>query len=178
MTGCDYCELSIDTESDGTNGSAYICSHCRTLQKRDHSIRVRPVNQGDLELLLAWRSNPKIYRHFRLQTSPLEWEEHVSWFESRPPDRFDFIIEYGGRRVGVVSLDPDDEIGIYLGDFSAHDQGVATAVLNWALDRFEERIPLYAEIHEKNSDSKRLFKRCGFDKNDRQGEWLQYIYDS
>jgi RimJ/RimL family protein N-acetyltransferase len=127
--------------------------------------------------VLAWRSNPDIYRHFRRQDSPLDWENHLSWYESRDADHHDFIIHYEDRRVGVVSITTSDEISIYLGDFSAHDQGVATAALNWLCERFEYRSPLTAEIHEENDPSKRLFEGCGFQPLRRDGEWIQYSYD-
>jgi RimJ/RimL family protein N-acetyltransferase len=78
----------------------------------------------------------------------------------------------------VVNIDKDDAVGIYLGDFSAHGQGVATASLSWLCDRFEERAPLNAEIHTNNETSQKLFERCGFRKKERDDNWLQYVYKS
>jgi RimJ/RimL family protein N-acetyltransferase len=141
------------------------------------SIRVTPITEEDLELVLAWRANPKIYHHFRKQDSPLEWENHITWYESRETDRHDFIINYEGRRVGVVSLTADENISIYLGDFAAHGQGVATAALRWVCERFEHRSPLIAEIHKENIPSKRLFEGCGFQQCERDGEWIKYSYE-
>jgi len=135
------------------------------------------MDPDDLELVLAWRSNPKIYRHARSQDSPLEWESHLSWYESREASRHDFIIHYEGRRVGVVSIAANDEISVYLGDFSTHGKGVATAALGWICERFEYRSPLIAEIHEENDASKRLFEGCGFQHRDRDGEWIEYRYE-
>lgn len=107
----------------------------------------------------------------------MEWEEHVSWFESRDEDRYDFVISFDGRRVGVVNVDTADEVGIYLGDFSAHGQGVATATLEWLCHRFADRAPLFAEVHDENESSKRLFERCGFHQYECDGAWIQYVYD-
>lgn len=176
MTVCNDCGRPINRDS-GDEEEWARCEPCAMLVKSDCAIRISQLERDDLELVLAWRSNPKIYRHFRLQDSPLEWSEHITWFESREPNRHDFVIHYDGRQVGVVSINSDDEVGIYLGDFSAHCHGVATASLKWLCDRFEERTPLFAEIHEENAASKRLFSRCGFQKKDTDGEWLQYIYD-
>jgi RimJ/RimL family protein N-acetyltransferase len=131
----------------------------------------------DLELVLAWRSNPKIYRHFRNQDGPLDWESHLSWYESREASRHDFIIHHEGRRVGAVSITAGEEISTYVGDFSAHRAGVATAALTWICERFAHRSPLIAEIHEENGASKRLFEGCGFQRRDRDGEWIEYRYE-
>ena len=177
MATCDDCRLPIE-RSLSTGKKRVLCDPCSSLHDLDFSIRMRPVERGDLELLLAWRSNPKIYRHFRVQDEPLSWGEHVEWYESRSDNRYDFLIWYEKRRVGVVSIDADDEVGIYLGDFSAHGHGIATAALEWICDRFADRTPLTAEIHENNEPSKHLFKRCGFEKSGADGDWVQYIYES
>jgi RimJ/RimL family protein N-acetyltransferase len=135
------------------------------------------METADLELVLAWRSNPKIYRHFRRQNAPLNWESHLLWYESRKANRHDFIIHYENRRVGVVSITATEEISIYIGDFSAHRHGVATAALGWICKRFESRSPLIAEIHKDNSPSRRLFEGCGFQQRGRDGEWIKYSYE-
>jgi RimJ/RimL family protein N-acetyltransferase len=173
MISCNHCGQPIETTSDTHS----LCEPCTTLSKRENPIRITPMETDDLELVLAWRSNPKIYRHFRRQESPLNWEDHLSWYNSRDADRHDFIIHYEDRRVGVVSITTSEKISIYLGDFSAHGQGVATAALNWLCERFEHRSPLIAEIHEENDSSKRLFKRCGFQPLKRHGEWIKYSYE-
>lgn len=177
MVTCHDCGLYID-RSLCTDTQTALCGPCLSLHNLDPSIRVRPIEREDLELLLAWRSNPKIYQHFRLQDGPLDWNEHVTWYGSRSDKRYDFLIRYENRRVGVVSIDPDDEIGIYIGDFSAHGHGVAATTLEWICDRFEDRAPLTAEIHENNEPSKKLFKRCGFEKIAADDGWIQYIYES
>jgi RimJ/RimL family protein N-acetyltransferase len=173
MSACDNCGQPIETASDA--GS--LCEPCRGLSERTTPIRITPMEAEDLELVLAWRSNPEIYRHFRRQDAPLGWESHLSWYESRSAERHDFIINYDDRRVGVVSITATDEISVYLGDFSAHGDGVATAALDWICERFENRAPLIAEIHEDNSPSKRLFKSCGFHQRGRDGEWIKYSYE-
>jgi RimJ/RimL family protein N-acetyltransferase len=174
MTICADCRLPIKTKNVQSNG---LCGPCTRRAKGEPSVRVTPLERDDLELLLAWRSNPEIYRYFRKQDEPLHWDKHVSWFESRVAERYDFVIHYEGRRVGVINIDQDDIVGIYLGDFSVHGQGIATKTLNWLCDRFEGRTPLFAEIHGNNDTSKRLFRRCGFQQADQDGKWLKYIYD-
>lgn len=172
MSKCDNCGQSIETAIDRHSR----CEPCRALSERTTPVRITPMEAEDLELVLAWRSNPNIYRHFRRQDAPLKWESHLLWYESRSAGRHDFIIQYEGRRVGVVSITATEDVSIYLGDFSAHGCGVAAAALEWLCKRFESRSPLFAEIHQKNDSSRRLFEGCGFQQCGRDGEWITYIY--
>lgn len=174
MSACNNCGQPTETASDTRS----LCEPCTTLSERATPIRITPMETKDLELVLAWRSNPKIYRHFRRQDRPLNWENHLSWYDSRDASRHDFLIHYGGRRVGVVSITAAEKTSIYLGDFSAHGQGVATAALGWLCKRFENRSPLIAEIHEDNDPSKQLFEGCGFQQHGRDGEWITYRHKS
>lgn len=172
MISCNNCGLSIKGEK---SDRCKLCDPCSTIADCELSMEMSPLSRGDLELVLAWRSNPEIYRHFRGQDGPLEWQEHIEWFESRPQSRYDFVIHYDGRRVGVVSLNEDDEVGILIGDFSARGEGVATAAVEWLCNRFESRKPLFAEVHDENTSSRRLFERCGFELRSRDGSWVQYV---
>jgi len=177
MVNCDHCQLSGNIkEIEDNDEISGLCMSCRELFD-NHSIQISPLSREDLELVLAWRSNPRIYRYFRQQDRPLNWEEHVAWFESRDHRRHDFIIHFQGRRVGVVNLSENNKVGIFLGDFSARGQGVATATLNWLCDRFNERVPMTAEIHNENTKSQKLFERCGFERKHSDNAWLQYTYD-
>jgi RimJ/RimL family protein N-acetyltransferase len=176
---CDLCGRPGQRESiELPIGTVLACSPCGRLAGGDDPIWVRPLDRDDLELVLAWRSNPEIYEHFRRQDGPLEWEEHVSWFESRPEARFDYVVRYTDRRVGSVNLTETDEVGIYLGDVSARGRGVATWALRWVCDRFDTREPLWAEIHRENERSRALFERCGFERVGSKCEWLEYVYRS
>ena len=136
-------------------------------------VELRPLRVDDLELVLAWRSNPQIYENFKEQESELSWEEHLRWFATRPDNRFDFIIEYRGRRVGCVSVSADDLVSIYIGEVSLWGNGVAKSALKALNDRLDRR--LIAEVHQDNIASQRLFEDCGFNKIS-DGEWIQYEY--
>ena len=84
---------------------------------------IRQVTDSDLELLMAWRSNPLIYKFFYIQKEPLKWEEHYSWWISRN-NRIDWMILIEesniARRVGSVNisqLDTDNpEVGVFIGE--------------------------------------------------------------
>ena len=175
MSTCDNCELPIEENKTDAKG---LCDPCSKLLEAEPSLYVRPIVKNDLELILAWRSNPKIYQYFRRQSGPLSWNEHINWYKSRPDSRYDFIICYSGRRVGVVNINQNSMVGIYLGDLSAREQGIATEALDWLCDRFKHRGRLYADIHVENTASKRLFKKCGFKKQSREGKWITYVYTS
>lgn len=179
MSECEDCTLAVLADGDGGGGShSERCRPCLELRSGDASTYVRPLSESDLELVLAWRSIPDVYRYSRSQDGPLDWKDHVDWFEKRPPTREDFVIHHAGRRVGVVALDTEDAISIYLGDTSARGEGVASKVIRWACNRFEHRTPIDAEVHEQNDASRRLFERCGFEEVERDGEWFMYRYKS
>lgn len=175
MSTCVNCELEFE---QGRIGEKSLCKPCKDAKTGTPAIQLTPLTHSDLELVMAWRSNPKIYRYFREQNKPLRWEDHVDWFRSRSERRYDFIIHYDERRVGVVNIDMRDNVGVYVGDFEARGMGVATKSIDWLCSRFENREPLTAEICEENNASKRLFQRCGFQQVDKDGDWLIYSYES
>lgn len=138
----------------------------------DH-IAFRPLQIDDLELVLAWRSNPEIYENFSEQSGPLAWDNHLSWFSSRPTGRYDYVIEYKGRRVGSVNIDPDSYVGVYVGETDLWGEGIGSAAVEWICQE-HHRDEFYAEIHEENTASRRLFEDCGFDEVDESDEWVRY----
>jgi RimJ/RimL family protein N-acetyltransferase len=136
-------------------------------------IELRSARLEDLELMLAWRSDPEIYKHFREQEGPLKWENHVNWFVNRPPDRHDFVIEYRGRRVGLVNITEEDYVGVYVGEKTLWGEGIGTKAVNKICRRFD-REAFYAEIHAENKGSQNVFEDCGFEKVSKSGGWLKY----
>lgn len=176
MSRCADCRLPIHNQSPSESDDIR-CDPCLDVIINPVRIRLTPVDRCDLELLHSWRSNPEVYSHSRTQDGPLDWDTHVNWYESRSEERYDFVIHQAGRRVGVVSISEDDYVSIYLGDHSAQGHGVATRALQWLCRRFAGRKPLLAEIFYENEPSLRLFERCGFEKSDRDGDWLVYTYD-
>jgi RimJ/RimL family protein N-acetyltransferase len=124
--------------------------------------------------MIAWRSNPEIYNWMRTQDGPLSWEGHLSWFGSRPSEREDWIIRYNGRRVGVVAVAADGDIGVFVGETDLWGEGLGTAAVREALNRTEHDY-VYAEIHEDNMASRHIFDdKLGFDVVDTDGEWIEY----
>jgi len=173
MPVCKQCELEFRGDVNG----GVRCDPCSNLAEGTPPLDVSPLERNRLELVMAWRSHPVVYRHFRNQDGPLNWDGHLEWFKSRGAGRHDFLIHYDGRWVGSVNVSEDDEVGVFLGDFSARGNGVATRAVEWLCQRFVDRTPLFAEVEAKNEPSRRLFGRCGFERQRESKGWIQYRYD-
>jgi len=143
------------------------------IYKPMESIELRQVTCDDLELLLAWRSNPRIYEYFFDQDEPLKWEDHVRWFGSRHHNRQDLMILYQGRRVGTVSIDSEGRVSIFIGEETLWGNGIATQALKRVCDIFDDD-QLEAKIHKENKQSIRLFKKCGFKQTKSEDDWLLF----
>jgi RimJ/RimL family protein N-acetyltransferase len=143
--------------------------------------RLIKAEETDLELMMAWRSNPLIYQGFYTQTKPLIWEEHLNWFRSRNQDWRTFIIIYNDRKVGVVTIGQLDhwspEIGYYIGEVSLWGNGIGKEAIQLALEWIKDYGKNYAHttVMESNSRSLGLLKSLGFEilGKARKGElWL------
>lgn len=136
------------------------------------SVSLRPATRQDIDRMYQWRNDPEIYRWFREQEEELDWHGHVEWFQNRPENREDLMIEYLGGAVGVVSLAADGDVGIYVGEKRLWGKGLASEALEKALEGRNR--DFYAEIHTENTASQQLFERHGFEKVEQDGDWLQY----
>ena len=47
----------------------------------DEEIYLRLVDDKDMKLLFDWR-NDEVVRKNSFSTEPIDWEEHVSWFNA------------------------------------------------------------------------------------------------
>jgi len=137
-------------------------------------VSLRPATRQDLDRMFQWRNDPDIYRWFRNQDGELDWDKHVEWFQNRPSDREDLIIEYRGIPVGIVSLASDGDVGIYIGEKQLWGKGIAKEALETALEKRDG--DYHAEINVDNTASKQLFKEIGFERIERDGDWIQYEY--
>jgi RimJ/RimL family protein N-acetyltransferase len=184
ITTCSCCEGEFaDSEIRTYNHDtiSQLCPACYELvdsQSSSRSLEIQPMREKDLELVLAWRNNPRIYNNFAEQDEPIRWDNHVAWYEQRPADREDYIIRCNNRRVGVVSLDKNDFVSIYIGEQPLWGQGIASRALKWLIQRYSPSRPLYAEVHTENDRSEHLFKQCGFIQSDCKNEWAIYQYNS
>ena len=67
--------------------------------------RVRPMREGDLELVLGWRNHPDVRRHM-FTRHEITLQEHSAWFQRSRNDvgRHLLVYEHGATPLGFVSL--------------------------------------------------------------------------
>ena len=152
---------------------------------KNSAIELRPVSDEDLELLMAWRSHPEIYRYFVQQDGPLVWDGHFHFWKSRR-DRIDFIICVKGkprmRKVGSVNvscLSGIPEIGVFIGEITLMGKGIGTKSVRMVLDwlRSHDYKKITAQISKDNGPSLRLFSNLGFIKCGRIHNGIVGIYE-
>lgn len=149
-------------------------------------IHLQPATEEDLELLMAWRSHPDVYRYFYMQDGPLKWEEHYRFWNSRH-DRVDWIIylDDGNRKRKVGSVNATNlsndipEIGIFIGEVTLMGKGIGTLALSlvvqWLRTRGYSRVR--ARISKDNTPSQRLFASIGFEEKGEIHDGAEWIYE-
>lgn len=138
------------------------------------TLRLRDVNTGDLELLMAWRSNPEIYRYFR-QERPPTWGEHLEFWNRAlfGKERKDYMILFGEkwnqlRRIGTCNLSnlesDSPEYGLLIGEVGLHGKGIGDSVTMLCMEEAKKLGKSYisARVHHGNVASRRMFEKCEF----------------
>ena len=149
------------------------------------NISLRPANEYDLPLIMAWRSNPLVYQGFYLQNGPLVWENHVKWFRSRGLEWRIFIVLFEGRPIGVVNISqldlPSPEIGYYIGEVSLWGKGLGTEAVRKGLEWLKDYslthpniVGVYARVFDHNIASVKLIEKLGFVKGAKSREGESY----
>jgi RimJ/RimL family protein N-acetyltransferase len=138
---------------------------------RANDVSLREAEEDDLELLMAWRSNPMVYQHFTIQNQPLTWEEHLRWWLTRKHRRdWMVLLNDGGRVRSVGSANASrlneqvPEVGLYIGESTLWGKGVGRDALTQVLIRLarDGYSHCWAGIQAGNDRSRRLFERLGF----------------
>ena len=146
------------------------------------NIYLRPQEDRDYPLTMAWRSHPLVYEGSYSQVEPLEWEEHTNWIRSRNRDWHAFIIMYDNRPVGILNFTQLDhwepEIGVYIGEVSLWGKGVGKEAVRLGLEyiKAQGKESCHTTILESNERALRLFKSLGFKEicEPRKGEvWVK-----
>jgi len=161
----------------------------RFVVDHDTRIAVRAMTRGDLDLVVAWRSDPDVVRWW----SPGELADRAS-VEAKYAERIDglsptrmWVVEVNGRSVGFVQdyrigdypdyavLGPDpDAIGIdyAIGAETWRGKGLGQRVLwSWmvrARTRFPEATAYFAAPDHRNAASLRVLAKAGF----TEGVWF------
>lgn len=137
-----------------------------------YGVTLVPLSRGKIEMVRIWRNDPKISRHmqYRGYISP---EMQEKWFDriSVSNTDFYFIIEYGGREIGLINIKDVDygagrgEQGVFIWDDDYIDTGVAFLAF-FALDDFcSETLGLrqvYCHILKSNLRAIRFDTYLGF----------------
>ncbi|HKT53709.1 MAG TPA: UDP-4-amino-4,6-dideoxy-N-acetyl-beta-L-altrosamine N-acetyltransferase [Caulobacteraceae bacterium] len=136
------------------------------------SVRLRPVETGDRERLLAWRNRPEVsaYMYSDHVISP---EEHAGWFGAAmaAADRRYWIIELNGEPVGLANLAGMDaarrrcEWAYYLAEPGVRGRGVGAAVEFTVIDHVFAGLglhKLWCEVLLENEAVWRLHESFGF----------------
>jgi len=150
------------------------------------SIQLQIATEDDLELLLAWRSHPEVYRYFREQEGPLKWEDHYRFWRARQ-DRIDWIILFDDgvrkRKVGSVNItnisSKTPEVGILIGEITLMGRGVGAQsvglVVEWLKTRGYDKVRARTSL--ENDRSQRLFESLGFETRGETDDETQMIYE-
>jgi UDP-4-amino-4,6-dideoxy-N-acetyl-beta-L-altrosamine N-acetyltransferase len=136
------------------------------------TVRIRPLEAGDAEMVVAWRGRPDVHREF-FSDEPPTLESHRQWFESyrQRDDREEFLILDADRPVGTVGLSCIDrrhqraELGVLIGEPSARGRGIAEAASRLILARAFDMLGLqrvYLHVFPENDSALRLYGRLGF----------------
>lgn len=139
-------------------------------------VRLRPLQETDLPLTMAWRNRDDIRKWF-LDSSPLTPERHQAWYEQYAgrDDDYVFLIEEAltpGRPVGQVALYHIDwqagcaEFGrLMIGERAALGRGLAHAatelLVNYALDGLGLS-EVHLQVLADNAPALAIYKACGF----------------
>jgi RimJ/RimL family protein N-acetyltransferase len=152
----------------------------------DDSVQLRPVTDEDLELLMAWRSHPDVYRYFYKQDGPLAWDTHYRFWKTRQ-DRIDWIIYLDDgnqkRKVGsvnIIKVSSDcPEVGIFIGEITLMGKGIGTRsvslVVQWLKTRGFARVR--ANVSKENMPSQRLFTSLGFKQRGEIHDGAEWVYE-
>jgi UDP-2,4-diacetamido-2,4,6-trideoxy-beta-L-altropyranose hydrolase len=132
--------------------------------------RLRPMQEPDLERVLAWRNHPEVRRHMYTQRL-ITQDEHRGWFEraSQAPQRHLLIYEQDGEPLGFVNLNVVDaqagraEWGFYLAPEAPRGSGQALG--HCTLDHAFTILGLHklcGDVLADNPRSQRFHERLGF----------------
>jgi RimJ/RimL family protein N-acetyltransferase len=141
-------------------------------------IRLRKATIFDFFWWKNLRSIPIVYQGFYTQTESLTFKEHFKWWFTRDKYWHRFIIEWYGRRVGILNVGYcnywSPEIGYAIHPSYWH-RDIATKSVAMALQSLKERGYGYTHttVLKNNIRSLNMLSRLGYliQGEAREGEW-------
>lgn len=130
-------------------------------------IKLRLAKKNDARLLFQWRNDPVAARN-SLNSNPIEWHEHKSWFDAS--------LENGNRDIFIAMLDEERPFGMIRLDWiddehaevsinidpNLRGKGLGRALLKQAVGQFPKTC-LFATIKGSNVASLIIFLASGFE---------------
>jgi diamine N-acetyltransferase len=154
----------------------------------NNKITLRAVEPQDLELLYSWENNPELWtagntrqpfsKFVLKQYILLQTEKDI--YESRQL-RLMITENEGKKTVGTVDLYDFDihnsriALGLYV-DYNFQGRGYATEALHLTEEyvfNYLKINQLYCQISVKNTPSRTIFEREGYEQNGRLRNWIK-----
>ncbi|MBA2964831.1 MULTISPECIES: UDP-4-amino-4,6-dideoxy-N-acetyl-beta-L-altrosamine N-acetyltransferase [Ramlibacter] len=137
-------------------------------------IRLRAIEEQDLEIMAKWRSDPSVYEYF-YEYLPISVRQQKNWYERQLSDssEINFIVaDKANEPVGTVSIYHIDrrnrkaEWGrLIIGDPKARAGGIGAEIEALVLEYAFEHLnihKLYCEVLVENRSVVELHKKFGF----------------
>lgn len=136
----------------------------------EEKIYLRRVKETDMKLLFDWRNN-ELVRKNSFCMEPVEWNEHVKWFNTTlvKSSVLFFILICKEQEVGQIRIDLElDNTAII--NYSIAEKyrglGYGKQILHLAetelYERFKNKYMLKALVKENNISSQVAFERLGY----------------
>lgn len=131
-------------------------------------VTLRYLDRDDAEQVYEWQSEPETRRYSNNKEIPA-WEEHLAWVEmriSRFPN-LTYIIHRAEKNLGLLHFLPNDAGQLVISILVASEEkgkGIAYEALCLAINR-HKGMSIFAQVHEQNAVSKKLFLKAGFKRN-------------
>lgn len=152
----------------------------RTMYNAD--IRLRPVQTGDCDLLLAWRNHPTT-RANSFSTEEIEPDTHRAWFQKKLEDEncLFLMAEDQGEPVGQIRFDLDglNAVISVAVDPARVNRGIGTVLTRLGCRAMIEKWPgakAVALVKPDNPASAAMFAKAGFTPDGETGRDLRFIW--
>lgn len=132
--------------------------------------RIRRAEASDAELLWKWR-NDSLVRQNSLNSKPIPWANHLTWFGERlnSKDTVIYILEDGDRQIAQIRFEQRKNDEAEVADISVHkterEKGYGKNILNHTINIACKNLGvkrLFALIKHDNTASAHTFLAAGF----------------
>jgi len=137
----------------------------KELLKKTNAIKLRLATTADKQLTFDWQLEKNIRQFFKNPSIPT-WQEHSQWFDKNLANSKSslYILLFKKTPVGTLRLDEkkqgEYEVSILI-TTKQQGKGIALNVLK-QLTLLKKNSTFFADIHQDNSNSSRVFKKAGF----------------